>query len=184
MTFTGPLAYGAVFTAAVVEGEAMFVAASVLVATGRLHPLGVLVAGALGAATGDQIYFYLFRGRVDRWLARLRLIAARHEVIVARVRRYESLMIFGIRFAPGLRIAITAACAYAGVRALRFSVINVVSAFVWAAVLLELVTRLGPAVLARLGISGIWGAIVPGALIVLFAWWISRAPASADPALQ
>jgi membrane protein DedA with SNARE-associated domain len=85
VSFTGPLAYVAVYVAAMVEGEVMFIAASVLVAAGKLNPLAVMTFGALGAATGDQLYFYLFRGRVAGWLTRSRAIARRHAAIMARV---------------------------------------------------------------------------------------------------
>src|SRR5258705_8536938 len=62
--------YWGVLTAAIVEGEIAYITAAVLVAHGQLNPMGVLVSGAVGAAAGDQIYFYLFRGRLRRWMAR------------------------------------------------------------------------------------------------------------------
>ena len=174
MTFTGPLAYAAVFVAAIIEGEIVFVTASVLVAAGKLDEWGVLTCGALGAAAGDQMFFYAFRGRIAGWLTRSHAVAARHSSIVARVQRHQLPMIFAIRFAPGLRIAITAACAYGNVSARRFTVLNLVSAFVWAVVLMTLVSRIGPGALRYAGVSGIWGALVPAVLIVLFAWWLGR----------
>ena len=171
---SGPLAYGAIYLAAIVEGEIVFVAAAVLVSSGQLEMLPVLVAGALGAATGDQAYFYVFRGRVEGWLARFRPVAARREIIAARVSRHRSLMILSLRFAPGLRIAIAAACAYARVPALQFSTLNLISAFVWAAALLSLITWIGPATLEHVGLRGIWSALVPAVLVVLFGWWLGR----------
>ena len=174
MTFHGPLAYAAIYLAAIVEGEVVFVAASVLVASGQLGHLPVLVAGALGAATGDQMYFYALRGRLAGWLARLPPVAARREAIVTRVQRHRSLMILALRFAPGLRIAIAAACAYAEVPPLQFSALNLAAAFAWAAVLLAFVSRIGPDALRHVGLVGIWGAVVPGVLIVLFGWWLGR----------
>jgi len=170
----GHFAYLAIYLAAIIEGEVVFVAASVLVASGQLHYLAVLVAGALGAATGDQLYFYSLRGRLESWLSRWARLAARHDSIVARVQRHQAWMVLAIRFAPGLRIAIAAACAYAKVPPLRFSLLNLASAFVWATLLLALVSRVGPSMLARAGLSGIWGAIIPGAVIVLFGWWLGR----------
>jgi len=146
----------------------------VLVASGQLGYLAVLVAGALGAATGDQFYFYALRGRLEGWLSRWGALAARREAIVDRVRRHQTWMVLSIRFAPGLRIAIAAACAYAKVPPLRFTALNLAAAFVWATLLLALVTRIGPSVLARAGLSGIWGAIVPGIVVVLFGWWLGR----------
>lgn len=174
MSFTGPLAYAAVYVAAMIEGEVMFIAAAVLVAAGKLNALAVMTFGALGAATGDQLYFYAFRGRIAGWLTRSRTIAARHAAIVSRVHRHQSLMILAIRFLPGLRIAITAACAYGNVPPIRFSTLNLIGAFAWAAALMTLVSRAGPRVLGYFGISGLWGAIVPAALLVLFVWWIGR----------
>ena len=174
MTFTGPLAYLAVYLAAVIEGEIVFVSAAVLVAAGKLDPLWVMTFGALGAATGDPMFFYALRGRIAGWLTRSRAVADRHTAIVERVQRHQSLMIFAIRFAPGLRIAITAACAYGNISPIRFTTLNLVSAFVWAALLLTLVSRVGPGALQYAGISGVWSAILPAALLLLFAWWLSR----------
>ena len=82
------------------------------------------------------------------------------------VRRHDTLMVLAIRFAPGLRIALAAACAYAGVPALKLSLLNALSSLVWATTLLTLVAYLGPAVSTRLGISGWWGALASAGLIL------------------
>jgi membrane protein DedA with SNARE-associated domain len=174
VSFTGPLAYAAIFVSAIVEGEVVFISAAVLVAAGKLNGLAVLVLGAMGAATGDQLVFYALRGRIGGWLTRSRAVTARHASIVSRVQRHQSSMILAIRFAPGLRIAITTACAYGNISPLRFTTLNLVGAFLWAAVLLTLVSRVGPGVLQYAGIHGIWGALVPAVLLIAFGWWISR----------
>jgi membrane protein DedA with SNARE-associated domain len=174
MTFATAATYAGIYLAAAVEGEVVFVATSVLVATGKLSAGGVITAGALGAASGDQLYFYLLRGRLDRWLGRVRLIAARQAAIVARVRAHQTAMVFAIRFAPGLRIAIAAACAYARVSPARFSIVDTIASFAWAISLLLFVARGGPLVLRRLGLTGIWGAVLPAVLILAFFWWTGR----------
>jgi membrane protein DedA with SNARE-associated domain len=174
VNFTGVLAYAAVFAAAIVEGEIVFVASAVLVAAGKLDALAVLTCGAVGAATGDQLVFYALRGRIAGWLKRSRAVAARHASIVSRVQRHQSLMILAIRFAPGLRIAITAACAYGNISPVRFTTLNLISAVMWAAVLLTLVSRVGPGALQYFGMGGVWGAIIAAVLLVVFAWWLSR----------
>ena len=174
MSIVGAPGYAAIFAAAAVEGEVVFIAASVMVAAGQLQPLPVLVAGALGAAAGDQFYFYALRGRVSAWLARLKPVAARQAAIITRVRRHQSLMIIALRFSPGLWIAIAAACAYAEVPPLRFSTINTLAAFAWAAALLMLVTKLGPSAVGGLGLSGIWGAALVGIGVLVFGWWLGR----------
>jgi membrane protein DedA with SNARE-associated domain len=76
-------------------------------------------------------------------------------------------MIFSIRFSPGLRVALSAACAYAGVSPWKFTLLNMASSIVWAASLLAIVAWAGPHWLGRLGISGWWGAAIPAVAILL-----------------
>ena len=163
------LPYCGIALAAIVEGEFTYIGAATLVAEGRLNPVAVLVAGALGAAVGDQAYFYAFRGRLPQWVARYPSLQRLSAPLVERVRRHASLMVLLIRFAPGLRIALTAACAAADVPAWTMTTLNLLSAFVWAAGLLVLVGWLGPTYLAQFGLGGWRGALVAGLLfLVLF----------------
>jgi membrane protein DedA with SNARE-associated domain len=171
----GGLAYLIVFAAAAIEGEIIFVAASALVGQDRLDAASVVIAGAFGAAAGDQLHFYLLRGRLHRWLARFPRITAGGRVLAERIRRYQIPVVFACRFAPGLRITIAAACAYAGVPAAVFSVINLLSAFVWASLILGLVAWVGPAWLSDIGISGWWTVVVPAAFILVAFRLASRA---------
>lgn len=170
----GPALYFAIMVAAIVEGEVTFVTASALVGRGLLDPLGVMLAGAAGAAIGDQAYFYLLRGRLRRLLDRIPPLARRREWLVGRVRRHEVPMVFAIRFAPGLRIAMAAACAYAGVPPLRFSLWNTVSSLVWAAAILTVIAWAGPNYLPKLGISGWWSAVIPAMAILLVTLLVRR----------
>ena len=170
MTVSGldhPLTYVGVLIAAIVEGEIGYVAAAALVGRGYLSPLPVLIAGAMGAALGDQFYFYLLRGRLRRWLDRHEAIARRGRMLALHVRRREMAMVLLIRFAPGLRIALAAACAYAGVPPLRFSVLNCAASVVWALSLMVLVAWIGPHWLPALGISGWWSVLIPPLLLLL-----------------
>jgi membrane protein DedA with SNARE-associated domain len=164
------LPYLGILLAAIVEGEVAYVAACALVAAGRLEALPVVLAGATGAAIGDQAFFYVFRGRLPRWLARFPSIERKAAPLVAFVRVRAPAMVLLIRFAPGLRIAIAAACAYVGVSPVLFSVLNALTAVVWAVALLIVVAWAGPAALARFGLGGWKGALlVGGVIIALFA---------------
>jgi undecaprenyl-diphosphatase len=160
--------YYGVLVAAIVEGEVTYIAAAALVAHGQLHPVGVLVSGALGAAVGDQAYFYVFRRRLPRWIARYPSLERRTAPLIDRVRRHSSLMVLLIRFAPGLRVALAAACAWIDVPAVKFSVLNLVSAFVWAVALLAIVGWVGPTLLARYGLGGWRGAVLIGLVMLAF----------------
>ncbi len=168
------LAYLGVFLAAVLEGEVVFVGAAVLVRMGHLDAAGVLVAGAMGGATGDNFFFYALRGRLARWLERFPRLHRRQMAIAARVRAHSTVMVLLSRFLPGLRVAIPAACALGCISAPRFTVLNLVSAFAWASTIMVLVAYGGPAVLSWIGLKGWWGLIVPAAFVVVFFRWLAR----------
>jgi membrane protein DedA with SNARE-associated domain len=174
MTLPAALAYLGVFVATVVEGEVVFVGATVLVHQGRLHPLGVFTAAALGGSVGDQLYFYALRGRLSRWVDRFPTWAWRRDAVVDRVSGHASAMILASRFLPGLRVAIPAACAYAGVAPVRFTTLSLVSSLAWAAAVMAFIVWLGPASLAELGMRMWWTPLVPAGLLLLFGWWLSR----------
>lgn len=167
--------YLVIAAGAAVEGEALYSGAAVLVGLGRLDPFPVLLAGAVGASLGDQFYFYLLRGRLRGLIDRIGPVARRRPAIVAAVRRSETLIILAIRFSPGFRIAMAAACAYAGVGCLKFSLLNVASALVWASALLVAVAWVGPTVLTELGLSGAWALLLPAIVLVLVARTVGRA---------
>jgi len=163
----GGLAYVAVYLAALVEGEIFFIAAATLVGQGSLNMFGVVAAGTLGAATGDQIPFYLLRYHVRSWLDRLPAVRRVSGTLIAAVRRRRALLPFLIRFAPGLRIAISSACAYADVPPLIFSTCSALGALVWSTCIVVVVGRLGPEFLSHLGISGWWGMLVPAIVFLI-----------------
>jgi membrane protein DedA with SNARE-associated domain len=170
---TSILAYGAIYVAAIVEGEIYYITQCVAVRMGKLNWLAVLIAGALGGSTGDQLWFYLLRGRLG-WLDRYPRLAKYHESVRARVSANENLMVLASRFLPGLRTAIPIACAYAGVGPLRFSLLNLVSAFAWAGAIMLAVAKLGPDALSAFGLKQWWGPLIPAALVLLFFRWLAR----------
>jgi membrane protein DedA with SNARE-associated domain len=175
----GQMAYLAVFIAAIIEGEVVFVAASVLVGLGKLDPWGVFFAAALGGSAGDQFYFYALRGRLRGWLDRFPRLQAKQELVSAFVKRNSTGMILACRFLPGLRVAIPVACAHAGVSPFRFSSFSLISSAGWAALILKVVAHFGPASLAYLGVNVWWAPIVPAVLILtLFSFfrWLSQRP--------
>src|SRR5579862_9710958 len=99
------LVYVPIFIFAILEGEIYYITMCVAVAAGKLDWAGVLVAGALGGSTGDQIWFYLLRGRIH-WLDRYPWLRRHRDAVVDRVNANQTLMLLISRFPPGLRIAI------------------------------------------------------------------------------
>ena len=169
------LAYFLVFIAAAVEGEVVFVTASVLVRMGYLDPAGVLIAGALGGSTGDQFYFYAFRGRLRNWLNRSARLKQLQQRVEDRVRRRAVPMMLACRFLPGLRIAIGAACAYANIPARQFTLCSFLSGFLWAAGIMAFVAYAGPEFFNQLGLNSRWMPLIPASLVVAFLYWLGHA---------
>jgi membrane protein DedA with SNARE-associated domain len=155
-----------------VEGEIVFVAAAILAGLGRLNFSGVLIAGALGGSAGDQFYFYALRSASGGWLARMVSRIPQQQAALSRIHRRKGILIFACRFLPGLRIAIPAACACAGVPAVQFSVLSLVGSFAWAATIVALIAYAGPQAIT---FHAWWTPAVPAALILLFLYWLGRA---------
>src|SRR5262245_1446267 len=171
------LAYVGVFVAAILEGEIVFITASVAAANGTLNPWAVWIAGALGGSTGDQFYFYAFRGALGPWLDRFPRIARRRRALSGLVRRYQLPLTAACRFLPGLRVAIPAACATCGVPPFLFSTVNLLSAFVWAASILGLITWAGS---GAIGAARNWAIGVSAALVLLAFFALGRVKFGAD----
>lgn len=168
--------------AAAVEGEVVFVAASVLVGMRQLNPVAVLFAGALGAAAGDQFYFFAARGWLGRSLQRMQTGRAMRDAVLRRVRAHGAWAGFVCRFAPGVRVAIGLAAAAADVSAFSFSVANLIAAFIWAAAIMAFVAWGGPAWLKRLALPEwmIW--VVPAVIVLaLLVWMVRRRPLAESP---
>jgi membrane protein DedA with SNARE-associated domain len=165
--------YLSIFVLAILEGEIYYIAMCVAAAAGKVHWAGVIAAGALGGATGDQFWFYLLRGRLH-WLDRYPWLARHRDTVVDRVNANQNLMVLSSRFLPGLRTAIPVACAYAGLRPLHFSLLNLVSAFAWAGAIMLIVAKIGPNALSAFGLDGWWGLVVPAAMMLAFFRWLGR----------
>jgi undecaprenyl-diphosphatase len=157
---------------AIVEGEIYYSKVCADVMLGKLHWAGVWCAGALGGAIGDQIAFYVLRGRIH-WLDRFPRLGKIRNTVSARVHAHEEVMMLASRFLPGLRTAIPIACAYANVRPLKFSALNLVSAFAWAGAIL-LFVRFGANTLSAFGLDAWWGPFIPAVFVILFFRWLGR----------
>jgi len=165
--------YLPIYLFAILEGEIYYIAMCVAAASGKLRWEFVLIAGALGGATGDQFWFYLLRGRIH-WLDRYPWMARHRDAVVHRVKDKQTLILLISRFLPGLRTAIPIACAYARVKPLQFSTLNLISAFLWAGTIMLVVTKLGPSAMERVGLRGWWGPIIPALLVLIFFNWLGR----------
>jgi len=167
------LSYLPIYIAAIVEGEIYYSKVCADAVSGRLLWPAVLVCGALGGATGDQLWFYILRGRIH-WLDHYPRLGKYRDRVIAHVYAHETALVLVGRFLPGLRTAIPIACAYAGMRPLRFSALDLISAFAWASAIMLVVVKIGPNAMSTLGLKGWWATLVPAVLVLMFFRWLGR----------
>ncbi len=94
----------------VLPGETTLSAASVLAATGHLNIWIVIVAGAVGAITGDSTVYWLARkarGRLREWMDKLSHQASATKALGALDDHGSVVLLFG-RYIPGVRFALNA----------------------------------------------------------------------------
>ena len=166
------LPYLTIVLFAVLEGEIYYSKVCADAMIGKLSWAGVWCAGALGGSLGDQFWFYLLRKRIH-WLDRFPTLAKHRRAVNERVHSHEALMVLAGRFLPGLRSAIPIACAYANVRPLKFSALNLVSGVAWAGAIM-LFVKLGSNTLSAFGLTAWWGPLIPAVFVILFFRWLSR----------
>lgn len=126
--------YVAVFLGSLFEGESFVLAAGFAAHRHLLNLPAVMVIAAIGSAIGDQIWFQLGRIYGMRVVARFPKLAPGVVHANDLLRRYDSGFIFACRFVYGTRLAGPIAIGMSGVAPLRFTIINVAAASLWAVV--------------------------------------------------
>ncbi len=166
------LAYFVIAAFAFIEGEIYYSKVCADAVTGKLFWPGVIIAGALGGAAGDQIWFYLLRRRIH-WLDRYPRLAKYRDRVMEHVHAHEAGLVLVSRFLPGLRTAIPIACAYANMRPLKYSALSLVSAIGWASAIMVFV-KVGAKTLDAFGLTQWWGPFIPAVLAILFFRWLGK----------
>jgi membrane protein DedA with SNARE-associated domain len=101
---------------------------------GLLNPLGVVLASALGGALGDQVYFYLARAYGRRLLDRSSKLRRFYPRAEGLVRKYGWAVAGLSRFLVGLRITVATACGIFRMPPIKYSMLNLAGALVWASI--------------------------------------------------
>ncbi|MGZ8185856.1 MAG: DedA family protein [Methylobacter sp.] len=126
--------YIILFLWSIMEGEMGLVMAGTMVHTGAMQYLMAVFVGGLGGFTGDQIYFYI--GRMNKGFIQRKLKSQRRKFAIAHLllKKYGWPIIFMQRYMYGLRTIIPMSIGITKYSAKRFALINLLSAWVWAAI--------------------------------------------------
>ncbi|QPC93372.1 DedA family protein [Mesorhizobium sp. INR15] len=166
----GLLAFGEslVLVGILLPGTTVLIIVGGLVGAGIVQPLPVLLAAMIGAILGDTISYFLGkwlgRGVVHKWP----LNRYRREVARARLffHRYGSAAVFVGRFFGPVRATVPLVAGMMGMNRLRFQIANILSAIVWAPVVLSpgwLAAR-GADSFARFDATSLSGAVMIAAI--------------------
>lgn len=173
----------AVFIGSLLEGETVLVLAGFGAHRGYLDFTTVVVVALLGAVLGDQFYFWLGRRHGQTLLARWPRRAAAIGRALDLVERHPVKIVLAMRFAWGLRTAMPIAIGMSGISRMRFLLLNLVSAALWAPVVAGAGWVFGEGLTRHLGdIQRIehWAIAALVAIVVLAhvlqRWWRGKTP--------
>jgi membrane-associated protein len=119
----------------IVPSETAVIAAGVLAGTGDLKLSLVIIAGAIGAYTGDTTAYLLgrqFGPQISGLVFRGEKGQQRHDWAERGLDRYGGPLIFGARFVPGGRTAVTVSSGVLRMRWARFAIYAGIAAIAWA----------------------------------------------------
>ena len=92
----------------------------------------VIDRGFVGTLFGDQLYFYIGRRHGAGFLARRPGWQQRSEKVYRFLERYPVLLILGFRFLYGIRTVTPFAIGMSNISYLRFTLLNITGAGLWA----------------------------------------------------
>jgi membrane protein DedA with SNARE-associated domain len=114
------------------EGETIMVLGGVSAHLGYLSLDRVIACGFCGTLVGDQLLFFLGRRHGKTMLARHPSWQAPANRVFLKLERHQNLLILGFRFLYGLRFVTPFAIGMSDVSYLRFIVLNLIGAAIWA----------------------------------------------------
>ncbi|KAA8711414.1 DedA family protein [Helicobacter canis] len=139
--------YVILFCWSILEGELGLIFAGIASHTGHLNVwLAIFIAG-LGGFVGDQIYFYI--GRFNKGYIQAHLSKQRRKLALAHLllQKYGWSIIFIQRYMYGMRTIIPISIGLTRYSPLKFAIINLISAWVWAAITILLAWIFGDKIL-------------------------------------
>jgi membrane protein DedA with SNARE-associated domain len=114
------------------EGETVMLLGGVFAHLGYLSLEGVIACGFCGTLLGDQLFFFLGRRHGKGILARHPTWQPGADRVFRKLEQHQNLLILGFRFLYGLRTVTPLAIGMSGVSYLRFTLLNMSGAALWA----------------------------------------------------
>ena len=159
--------YVILFLWSVLEGESGLIMAGIFSHTGDMNLYIAIFIAGLGGFTGDQIYFWI--GRYNKKYVHKKLKSQRRKFALAHVllKKHGWPIIFMQRYMYGLRTIIPISIGLTGYSAAKFAFVNLISAWMWAAITIVPAWYFGEEILKVLAIAKeYWYIAIPFALSI------------------
>jgi membrane protein DedA with SNARE-associated domain len=167
--------YAFVLGGAMLEGDAVVLAAGAMAHKGLLTLPLVMVMAFLGGLANDVVWFFAGRRYGPSFLARRPRIARRAATVEAWSQRWGTLFVLAFRFLYGFRTIAPAVFGATGYPLQRFLLLDTLSAAVWAASVGAAGYGLGAGLQSLLGrASRLEEALLAGAGVALVLWLVVR----------
>lgn len=139
--------YIILFLWSILEGEMGLIMGGIMSHTGHMNLYIAIFVAGLGGFAGDQIYFYI--GRFNKGFIQRKLHSQRRKFAIAHLllKKYGWPIIFMQRYLYGLRTVIPMSIGITKYSAKKFALINLLSAWVWAAITITPAYLLGEQIL-------------------------------------
>ncbi|TDV60812.1 DedA family protein [Pseudomonas sp. LP_7_YM] len=124
--------YWAVFIGCLLEGETILILGGLAAHQTSLRLIDVIAVATLGGMVGDQILFWVGRYYGPRILPRLHRQQAAIDRVSGLIERYPTASIFSVRFLYGMRLVGPLVIGASRLSPVRFSLVNLLGAAVWA----------------------------------------------------
>lgn len=124
--------YLAVFIGCFLEGESVLLLAGFAAHRGLLRLPDIMLLAFVASTLGDQFFYWVGRRHGAQLFARHPSLARRVPQVQTLLARYHTPLILGIRFLYGLRVAGPVVMGALHVPALRFALLNMAGAALWA----------------------------------------------------
>ncbi len=157
--------YVILFAWSILEGEIGLIMAGLLAHTGDMNLYIAIFIAGLGGFAGDQIYFYI--GRFNKTYVFKKFKGQRRKFALAHVllKKYGWPIIFAQRYMYGMRTIIPISIGLTRYSSKTFAIINLISAWCWAAITIIPAWYFGEEILVLLHLlKQYWYLAVPFAL--------------------
>jgi membrane protein DedA with SNARE-associated domain len=167
--------YWAVFVGSFLEGETVLLFAGFAAHRGLLRLPVVMLLAFLASTLADQSFFFAGRRYGARLMARFPSLAARVPRVERLLGKHHTGLILSVRFLYGLRLAGPVALGMLGVSPLRFALLNMLGAAVWAVSISELGYQFGNLLqLVVQDLKHVEETVLLAILLAGACWWAVR----------